>query len=107
MPIVTTHLGPTRIDDTPHWHIVGVGGPATFMFYNNVRVSQGSLVSVSAIGLQGAVTLYSVAHRDREKEQLFERVRAQSYAALPTRLRALFVFDDLAIATLAQETWFR
>jgi len=96
MPLVTTHFGPTAIDETPYWHLVG--GPGAFMFHNNVRVNKGCLFSVSAMvasGLHGAVTPYSVAHRDREKEQLFERVRAESYVALPSRLGALFVFDDL------------
>jgi hypothetical protein len=109
MPIVTTYLGPTPIDEAPYWHVVGRGGPAAFMFHNNLRVAQGCLQSVSAAvanGLHGAVTPYCAAHRDREKEQLFEPVRAESYAVLPTRLGAMFVFDDRAHAARAQQTWF-
>ncbi|HEY0943109.1 MAG TPA: hypothetical protein VGE08_23695 [Steroidobacter sp.] len=109
MPIVTTYLGPTPIDDVSHWHVVAQRGPGAFMFQNNVRVSQGYLLSASAMvasGLLGAVTPYSATHQDREKEQLFERVRTESYAALPSRLGALFVFDDRAHAIRAQQIWF-
>ena len=109
MPIVTTHFGPMPIDKTPYWHLVGQSGPDAFMFYNNVRVNKGCLFSVSAMvanGLYGAVTPYSVAHRDRKKEHQFERVRVESYAVLPTRMGALFVFDDRAHVAHAQQTWF-
>lgn len=53
-----------------------------------------------------AQTPYSFSRRDDSKERLFERVRAERYAALPTRLKSLFVFDDYSLVERAQREWF-
>lgn len=108
--IVTIHSGfRISIIDQPFWHLVG---PAyAWMFHNNVRVGCGALLSVSATIegdplAHGAQTPYSFWKRSDPKEIHFERVRAQRFPSLPTRMKSLFVFDDHALVERAQREWF-
>ena len=96
--IVETCWGPRPIDDAPYWHLVGT----SWLFYNNVRVGKGALLSVSA-GIEAephihnAQTPYSFARRDDAKEALFEDIRRTKYPHRPPRLKTLYVFDDYSL----------
>lgn len=106
--IVETCWGPRPVDDTPYWHLVG----ASWLFYNNVRVGKGALLSVSAgieaePHIQNAHTPYSLARLDDEKEALFEEIRRTKYPHCPSRLKTLYVFDDYALVLRALNEWFQ
>lgn len=65
------------------------------------------MVSVSQIGVAGAVSPYSLLNRQPEKEEFFESIRKAQVGDLPPRLGALFVFDDYALVEKAQEDWYK
>ena len=103
--IVTT-FRPCLVHDRPYWHVVSPHG----FFHHNVRCGRGELVSVSAIAadpnLKNAQTPYSSARLADPKDAVFEKVREANFPERPPRLKALFVFDDVAIAERALEEWF-
>lgn len=81
------------------------------MFYNNVRVGKGALLSVSASiqidpNLEAAQTPYSFARMNDEKERAFEEIRQQYFPTAPPRLKAFYVFDELKLAERAKAGWF-
>lgn len=104
---VDTCWGPRPIDDEPYWHVVG----SLWLFYNNVRVGKGALLSVSA-GIEAephihtAQTPYSLARRDDAKEALFEDIRRTKFPYHPSRLKTLYVFDDYSLVQRALDEWF-
>ena len=52
-----------------------------------------------------ALSPYAIAHKDKEKEQVFESVRLQNYKDKPRRLGSLFLFNNLSSAKLANDKW--
>ena len=99
---------PLREDQAkPCWHVVGSPWP----FYNNVRVSKGALLSVSA-GIEAepeihaAQTPYSLARADDPKEVMFEEIRRASFPHCPSRLKALYIFDDYSLVERALAEWY-
>lgn len=105
--VVETCWGPRQIDDAPYWHLIGI----SWLFYNNVRVGKGALLSVSA-GIEAephihnAQTPYSLARRDDAKETLFEEIRCTRYPHRPSRMKTLYIFDDYSLVQRAQMEWF-
>jgi hypothetical protein len=105
--IVDTCWGPRPIDDAPYWHLVG----APWLFFNNVRVGRGALLSVSA-GIEAephihnAQTPYSSAGCNDSKEALFEEIRRTRYSHRPSRMKTLYVFDDYSLVQRALMEWF-
>lgn len=106
--IVQTCWGPRQIDDAPYWHLVGT----PWLFFNNVRVGKGALLSVSA-GIEAephihnAHTFYSLTRRDDAKEALFENIRRTRFPHRPSRLKTIYVFDDYSLVQRALAEWFR
>jgi hypothetical protein len=104
---VETCWGMRQIDDQPYWHLVGT----PWLFYNNVRVGKGALLSVSA-GIEAephihnAHTPYSIARRDDAKEALFEEIRRTRFPHRPSRLKTLYVFDNYSLVQRALSEWF-
>jgi len=105
--IVETCWGTRPIEDKPYWHMVGT----PWLFYSNVQVGKGALLSVSA-GIEAephihnAQTPYSFARREDEKEELFEKIRQTKYPHCPSRLKTLYVFDDYALVQRSLTEWF-
>ncbi|MBR1249201.1 DUF2441 domain-containing protein [Bradyrhizobium sp. AUGA SZCCT0169] len=90
-----------------YWHLTpAVGG----LIRNNARAGKGVVYSVSAIaaqpGLSQAFTPYAAGAIGQPKEILWEQVRAQSYPALPSRLKSLYCFETKEIAERAAREWF-
>lgn len=105
--IVETCWGPRPVDDTHYWHLMG----ASFLFYNNVRVGKGALLSVSAgieaePELKNAHTPYSSSRLNDQKEALFEGIRRARYPYCPSRLKCLYIFDDYELVQRALAEWF-
>ncbi len=104
--IVTT-FRPCVVHNRPFWHVVSPHG----FFHHNVRCGRGELASVSCAiatdpNLEKAQTPYSIARLSDVKEAVFEYVRQADFPDRPQRLKALFVFDDLALAQRALKEWF-
>lgn len=75
----------------------------------NAKVGQGLVYSVSsvAIGQLGpAGTLYSFLNKEPEKEEMWERVRQERFPRLPSRNKALFLFDSRDTARIAICKWY-
>ena len=105
--IVTTFRGPCPIHNRPYWHLASPNG----FFHHNVRCGRGELASISCAiaadpNLENAQTPYSMARLSDAKEAVFENVRRAKFPNHPPRLKALFVFDDLALAERALKEWF-
>ncbi len=105
--MVDTCWGPKEIDDKPYWHLVSPHS----IFYHNVRIAKGALLSVSAAiqaepQIHNAVTPYSLSRINDEKERVFERVRQEKFPSCPPRLKALFIFDDYKLVERARKEWF-
>src|SRR5262249_54013823 len=83
--------------------------PGSFLLHN-AKVGKGIVTTVSTLstvpGLGNATTLYAAYNVNPKKELEWERVRAQSYPLRPTRMKALFCFDEQETALRAQQRWF-
>jgi hypothetical protein len=84
--------------------------PNDVMFSNNLKVCKGVFPSPSFIramddNLKGMVSSYEVLHTDREKEAVFEKVRAEHYPDSPSRMGAIYLFPDYETAVSANREW--
>ena len=105
--IVSTFRGPRIVYNRPYWHLASLNS----FFYHNVRCGRGELASISCAiaadpNLENAQTPYSMARLSDAKEAVFENVRRAKFPDRPQRLKALFVFDDRALAERALKEWF-
>lgn len=81
------------------------------MFYNNVMVGQGAILSVSAgiraePHIESAQTPYSLSRLGDGKEEAFEKVRKNTYPMHPSRLKSIYLFDDYSLVQRALAEWF-
>jgi len=86
--------------------------PNDFMFANNLDVCKGVFPSPSFVRekhpeLKGAVSHYEVMHSDKEKESTFEKVRAEYYPSCPSRMGAIYLFNNLDTAIHANQEWWK
>ena len=76
----------------------------------NAYLGKGFLASISVMaqvnGLDGVTTPYHLANQQDLKEQIWETVRETKFPSKPSRMKALFLFDDLDAAMKANERWF-
>lgn len=109
--IVRTWRGEQEASDELYWHVVPSAGQWAEMFFNNVRVGQGELSSASVFnqvyeGTAEAHSGYAMKSRRDEKEQKFEQVRADDFPEKPSRIDALFLFNERQVAEHAAAEWF-
>lgn len=109
---MTTWRGPQEALETLFWHVVPISGQWAELFFNNVRVGKGELFSVSVLneaygGSVDARSAYGNRSLVDEKEKCFERVRSVNFPEKPSRVNALFLFDDPSMAEEAAARWFR
>ena len=92
----------TYIESNLHWM---VWNP----LLHNAELRDGFVSSVSFYtGIpEGSGTLYNLCNDSRNKEDVWERVRADEFPLLPSRKNALFLFDDINAACEANRIWFR
>lgn len=84
----------------PYWHLCPrLGGN----ILNNAHNGEGIYASNSATG---DVSFYGFKEAATEKGQVWEAVRAATNPLAPTRLHAMFLFDDEAVAFRAMTAWF-
>lgn len=110
--IVDTCWGPKQIDEKPYWHFVPTRGTNAMLFYNNVSIGKGALLSVSAgiqaePHLENAHTPYSLCRIDDRKERVYEKIRTEKYPTCPSRLKSVYLFDDPNLVERALNSWFR
>jgi len=84
--------------------------PADELFSHNVKISNGRIMAVSFLKaenptLSGALSPYHAFTRERPKEKVFEHIRLEEFQNCPSRLGAIFLFDDLHLANKANATW--
>ena len=76
----------------------------------NVRLAEGLCPSVSfqalVAGMDGLTTLYAIANSESPKEELWEHIRISDFPLLPSRLKALFLFESIEVANAARQWWF-
>lgn len=110
--IVETCWGPREIIDKPFWHLVPAKGANAMIFYNNVMVGKGALLTVSAgikaePHLENAHSPYSISRINDEKEAVFEKIRNEKYPTCPSRLKTAYLFDDYELVERALKEWFQ
>lgn len=84
--------------------------PADNMFCHNILLSKGRIVAVSYArrndpNLAGMVTPYEAFTSEREKEEVFERIRSAEFSNCPPRLGSIFLFRTKEAADRANERW--
>ncbi len=84
--------------------------PDDLIFANNLKVCKGVFPSPSLVreldeNLKGMVSMYEVMHTDREKEAVFEKIRAEHYPSRPSRMGAIYLFKDYGTAERANKKW--
>lgn len=109
--IVDTCWGPREISEKQYWHLVPNNGSNAMMFYNNVKVGKGALLSVSAgikaePHIENAQTPYSFSRLGDGKEAAFESVRKDIFPKHPSRLKSIYLFDDYSLVERALTEWF-
>ncbi len=80
------------------------------LLVNNAKVGKGWIYSASYMatipGLENATTPYAFGNHHKDKEEIWESIRATEFADKPTRIKALFVFPSLEDAERAATGWF-
>ncbi len=109
--IVNTCWGHCEISEKQYWHLVPNRGSNAMMFYNNVKVGKGALLSVSAgirtePNIESAQTPYSFSRLGDGKETVFESVRKDTFPKHPSRLKSIYLFDDYGLVERALAEWF-
>lgn len=84
--------------------------PNDGMFCHNIALSKGQLIAVSLARQahpewEGILSPYEAFTREREKETIFERVRASIYPNCPPRLGSIFLFPTREAADKANSDW--
>lgn len=84
--------------------------PSDLIFTNNLKVCNGVFYSPSYLraideNLKNAVSRYEALHTDKEKENIFEQIRAEHYPYRPSRMGAIYLFPDIETAINANEKW--
>jgi hypothetical protein len=95
----------------PVWHLVPPDDGSTF-FYHNLYLAKGFLSSISLWiehdpNLANAHSRYSAFNIEKEKEAVFERIRAERFPSHPSRLKALFVFKGESDVSRALNEWYK
>lgn len=103
---MTRHMFLAGLERMPYWHRVA----APITFYDTVHMHQGKLRSPSLTSGEPDGPGCDPPDPGREgaeaREALFEEVRRARFPGLPSRLSALFVFDDYGVAQRARiERW--
>lgn len=93
--------------DHEFWHADPLG-----IIIHNAKLRGGWTASVSysienTPDLSDAATPYAVFHQDKEKEEVWERIRRDEFPARPSRLNALYLFMSKADVDLAMASWWR
>ena len=109
--VVDTCWGSRLAATQQYWHVVPTAGVNAMIFYNNVMVHKGALLSVSAgiqaePHLQNAHTPYSFSRLNDEKEMVFEQIRRTEFSSKPPRLKSLYLFDNYTLVERALAEWF-
>ena len=90
-----------------YWHFTA---PSNSILLNNIGIEEGRILTMSLVarmpGLENAVTTYSMKAMDDSKETVWERVRSEEYPHRPTRLKALFLFNEREIGDEILNLWF-
>jgi hypothetical protein len=90
------------------WH---VAHPGWGMLFHNARNNEGLLPSISAAnqapGQEDMFSLQSLKGQSDPKELIWERVRKEMDAKLPTRNGAFFVVAEEIAARFISDKWFR
>jgi hypothetical protein len=86
--------------------------PRDGVFCHNLLVGSGRLTSASFIRSavpewEGLLSPYEAFTREKDKEDLFERVRAERFPGAPPRKGALFLFATREDADWANATWWQ
>lgn len=110
--IVDTCWGPRGIIDKPYWHLVPTQGSNAMMFYNNVMVGKGALLSVNAAisaepHIENAHTPYSFSSLGDGKEEVFEKIRKREFPTQPSRMKSIYLFNDYSLVERALTEWFQ
>lgn len=84
--------------------------PTDVMFSHNLKILDGLMFSASQMrahdpSLSGLVSHYEFAHKDRAKEAAFEDVRQSHFPGVPSRMGAIYLFNDLNTAKKANGKW--
>jgi hypothetical protein len=88
------------------WHLTAPNG----LLLHNAYLGRGVVQSASLVrqtpGLEAVASPYGIGATLEPKEQRWEEVRAKEFPQCPSRLHATFLFDDLATAEKARDSWF-
>lgn len=110
-PIESVRCRGNRYDLLPgtFYHLTPRDDVGRILFWN-ARLGEGLFASSSDLaavdGLGDVGTPYYFANRRNPKERLWETIREQEFPTLPTRMKALFLFDSLDAVRRAQRLWF-
>lgn len=90
--------------DGEYWHLVDPDS----QLLGNAFLGKGLIASgsVMARSIPGAGSSYGLFNQHTRKERAWEDVRVQNYPQRPSRINALFLFDDRATALGANRDWF-
>lgn len=109
MTVVECHLGQVEVSDQPYWHMPGNGFFGD-IFYHNATIAKGLVWSHSAVSFgvpfgDAVQSPYSAFNSNKEKERIFEEIRAREFPQCPPRLKGFFLFDDLSLTQRANQEW--
>lgn len=84
--------------------------PANEIFRHNIKIGNGRISSVSFLKtedprLEGVLSPYQAFTSERPKEEVFERIRKEAFQDRPSRLGAIFLFENLDLAKEANMIW--
>lgn len=89
------------------YHVID---PADEIFCHNIKLCNGWIASASFLraedpSLGGVVSRYQALTTEQPKERVFERIRKENFQDCPSRLGAIFLFENLDLAEEANMIW--
>lgn len=87
------------------WHADADGTLLDNGKLNNGWIYSASFIASSDPNLAQATTPYAVGHFDREKEEVWEKVREDEFSHRPSRMKALFLFVSQEDVAYARQHW--
>ena len=99
-----TETGFLYVESNRHWMAVN-------QLLSNAELVDGFVRSVSsysdiASGVGTSYSLSSLFNGNKQKEDVWERIREVEFSSLPSRKNALFLFDEINLACEANRKWF-
>lgn len=96
-----------RKNETEYFHLVGFNKSTVIGLIDGRNPLASATFARRDPVLKNATMPYELFNLEKQKEEVFEQIRAKKYPEKPPRLGSFFLFDDPALAKAKNQEWFQ